>query len=782
MKRSFVVLFVSALLGFNFTKAAETSEPKDPSVRNPPIAATIDPSMPGLIPWPMRGEVLKGKVLVGPGARIVAGSPELVPLSKIVAGQIAKLSSRQLPLATGKPQAGDIFLHIKSDLKFDKDPYLEVDPALKGLEHCITANAKGVLIEGVDYQATALATSTFIQALSGEGAALGFPPMQLEDKPGSTFTSVMLDVARQFHPVGVLKDVVDMCQFYKVPYLHLHLTDDQGYRLPSKAYPQLPTPGGSYTDEEIRDLVAYADSRGVTIIPEIEVPGHSGAMQGAMPELFGAKNEATGKYEPLGVINIANEEIYPALEKIVAENVEIFKSSPWFHIGADETNFGVFFANPEVQKQIADLEAKKITTKEQLFSHFLNRMNAIVKKHGKKALAWEGFGSDQKVDKDIPIMEWAGIYYPAQALLDNGYRIINVPWTPSIYDSTKLNYEWNKWKLNLNQNGLSRQLEMNPNIIGGSMVLWEKGPDDALPMLRSKTPARQERLYTPFTGKSYDDFAKRLEHTDKVLERLIYPVDAKFEGLINDTENLFVDPIKVTLSTPVQGAKLLYTINEKDVTLANGKEYKGPFEITFDQSVEVYIAGYYGPRTNLRVRAFGPDNQPLGGSKWYELRGEKPRYHYTVKEIPAGTTAVPKDTSKLRLVEEGRLARLEGTFKFPNSDQPRLFEAEGRIDIRTAGDYQFQINNNNGPASYTRFKIGDGEWIESPPPAAAGMVTVSLKQGIQPVVVQQVAPSGHISLALVILKYPQDPEPNPRRFMSEYLHHWMVSLEEQPKK
>lgn len=500
----------------------EEGSKRDPSIRNPPIAASIDPSIAGLIPWPMSGDVLKARFPVSPNARIVASSPELVPLTKIFAEQIRKVGGRELPVATGKPQAGDILLRISPGMKFRDDPYLKLNKELVGFEQRITANDKGVLIEGTDYKSTALATSTFLQSLAGEGRTLTFPSMRIEDKPASTYCGLMVDVARQFHPIDALKEVVDLCQFYKIPYFHLHFTDDQLYTLPSKAFPKISSPGASYSDKEIRDFVAYADARGVTLIPEIELPGHSLALQRAAPELFGAKNETTGQYDVLGVINIANEEIYPALEKVIAEACDIFKSSPYFHMGADETNFGEFYKHPTVQKQIEELEKKKIASKDQLFAHFINKMNEIIKRQGKKTICWEGFGGDQKVDKDVLIFAWHGSHYAPQNFLANGYDIINVPWTPSVYSTQQQNYEWNKWSLNLSEQPFhSRQFGMDRQIIGGSMVLWEKAASDSIPMLRAPTPARQERIYSPFVGRTFEDFQRRFSHTDKVLTKLL---------------------------------------------------------------------------------------------------------------------------------------------------------------------------------------------------------------------------------------------------------------------
>src|SRR5690606_13857205 len=143
-----------------------------------------------------------------------------------------------------------------------------------------------------------------------------------------------------------------------------------------------------------------------------------------------------------------------------------------------------------------------------------------------------------------------------------GHRIINVPWLPSIYSSRRQNYEWNKWLLNLNEQGVSHQFGVEPRGVGGQMVLWEKGPDEAVAMLRDKAPARHEPLYSPYARRSFEDFEGRFSHTDRMLDRLLFPVEVKLAGLINEQENLFHEQaVTVTLECPIDGAVIRYTLD-----------------------------------------------------------------------------------------------------------------------------------------------------------------------------------------------------------------------------
>jgi len=765
------ILAISAPLG-GLAQDRSASGACDPALAlAAPIGLQADSKLVRFVPWPMRGKVETSFVTLGPATRIVAASPELVPLANLLSAEIVRLAQRVIPVAQGPATAQDICLKITPALTFTDDPYLKLDPSLTGLAQRIAVSPKGITVEGVSYQAAAMASVTLLQALQGTGEQLRLPQMLVEDKPGSQYCGNMLDVARQWHPIEYLYEVVDLCRLYKVQFLHFHFTDDQGYRLPSKAYPTIPTPDASYSLGEMRDFIAYADAHGVTVVPEIELPGHSSALQKAMPEVFGAKNPATGKFDTLGVINIASEEIYPVLDTLIGEACELFKSSPYFHMGADETQFGAFFAHPAVKAQLAALEAKGVKSG-QVFAHFINRVNAIVKKHGKRTICWEGFGSNEPVDKDVIIMAWHGSSYAPQALLAAGYHLINVPWTPAISWSARQNYEWNKWLLNLNEQSQSRQFEMNPQVIGGQMVFWEQGPNVAIPTMRDKVCARQERLYSPWSRRSFEDYYARFAHTDAMLEKLLYPVAVKLDGLINTQENLFSkQPVTVTLASPIKNARIYYTVGGKNPTPAAGTLYSEPFRIEAKQAGEVFITGYYGPRAELRIRAFGADDKPLGGTKWIELRCEAPRVAYQLYEAPAGTRfeAMP-DFAKLKPVATGKLARFESTDKLArNLGGPLALVATGTFEALTAGEYRIICR-----AKDSRLSI-DGKPVEI---HKDGLAPVTLAVGLHPITIQQFANDGNVGVDLTMEKAPPDPAEHARRFTNEHLHQWMVPLAE----
>ncbi len=216
---------------------------------------------PALVPWPRTLKPGEGTLPLTAESRIVCQDPTLRPLANILAEEIQLVCGLQLAVAPGKPRHGDIVLAIDPSLA--KEAYR--------LDVADTAS-----VAAGNYAAVALGTATLLQSLAVRGGEVGLPRMSLQDEPPAEFRGLMIDVARKYHSIESLKDLVELCRLYKVRYLQLHLTDDQAFTFPSRAYPKLnekPQHGGKcYTIEMLRDLVAYADARGVTIIPEYEVP------------------------------------------------------------------------------------------------------------------------------------------------------------------------------------------------------------------------------------------------------------------------------------------------------------------------------------------------------------------------------------------------------------------------------------------------------------------------------------------------------------------------------
>ena len=469
-----------------------------------------------LVPWPRQVSVQDGSLALTSESRIVADDESLLPLAELFAEEIAAVAGKQFKAVSGKPKAGDIVL--------------ELDPSLKDEAHTV-AIEQNATVRGGSYHAVALGTATILQALKQDGGSLSLPHLSISDEPVANFRGLMLDVARKPHTIGGIKQIVDLCRLYKIRYLHLHLTDDQLWMFPSKAFPLLGTKNEGknakpYTLEELKDLVAYADRRSVTIIPEFDMPGHCGSLVRTMPDLFAIKD--TKPYIHHASINFVKEDVMKAVETIVGEMCEVFQSSPYFHIGGDEADLALAKQNADFQAAMKEHDAPG---PQELYRRFLVQMNEIVKKNGKLMIVWEGFhrGGKVKIPTDITVMAYEIVFYKPQHLVEDGYKVINASWTP-LYVLKKKHrpadeiYAWNMYQFKPHGAAPDAQGIVVPpseGVIGANMCSWEQPAEMELPSLRSRLPAMSERIWNPEAGKPFADFERRFKATDKLLDKLV---------------------------------------------------------------------------------------------------------------------------------------------------------------------------------------------------------------------------------------------------------------------
>jgi hexosaminidase len=512
------------------------------------VSAAAHPS-PALIPWPQSVSVDNGTMPIRSSSRIVATAAILQPLADILSDEICMVTGLMLPVKTGKSRAGDIVLAVV--------------PALTNDAHLVKTTSRAVCAGG-SYRAVAMASATLLQLLSEQNGNWVIPRGVIKDQPQSAYTGLMLDVARRYNDIDVLKQAVVLCRLYKIKYLHLHLSDDQAFMFPSEKHPQLASKPGflppagpcPYKREDLSAVVKFADARGVTIIPEIEMPGHSSAMTRGLPEVFGVKDPATGEFKGVGIINLANPETYEVLETLIDELCSVFSSAPYIHLGCDESWWAGFEQTEEAQAYYK----KTGMNTPKLFAYLINRMNTRIKQHGKRTIVWEGFSQGTPVETDVIVMEWDGRYFNPVDILKAGYSLINVPWIPSVYSSPRDNYEWNKWLLG-SQLRAPDQVPRSAPVIGGQMVFWERPGNEVIPRLRATTPARQERLHNPDAGKTFEDFSQRFAATDRLLDALVHHCVVTADGIADPTLYTFADTLVLTCRPALDGCRVLYTLD-----------------------------------------------------------------------------------------------------------------------------------------------------------------------------------------------------------------------------
>lgn len=472
-----------------------------------------------LLPSPKSVSMSLGEVRLGSQSRIVVASPELKPLAEVLREELKLVAGLDLQIANGPPRVGDIAIAINKQLRAGEDILGVKNGKLvrtrEGAHRLVAKNT--VSIEGIDYRAVAEGTVTLLQAITRTGQSVVVPAMTITDWPHADFSGAMLDVARQANTLQEIRRAIVVCRACKVRYLQLHMTDDQAWTFPSTAFPTLGTKNGSahggpvpprYDLAELKALVQFADERGVTLVPELETPGHSGNACGTLPEVFGYLDPATKQPVAQGMMNVANPRLYEALDTIIGEMCGVFASSPYLHIGCDEVSgLGAVASTPEAQ---AFMKEKNLKNPSELLKHFTVQLNQMVTKRGRKTIIWEGAANGAA--KDIIHMTWDGNARTAERLAAEGIATITVPWNLA-------GVPWHEWTM-YHSNG--SVLKKGDPVLGAMLPIWEQKGEVSLRWLRGGVPKRQERTWGPDTPIDTDNFERRLHAINMVLDRLLY--------------------------------------------------------------------------------------------------------------------------------------------------------------------------------------------------------------------------------------------------------------------
>lgn len=485
-----------------------------------------------MIPFPQQIDVKTDTLPLTVTTRIVAGDAVLLPQARQLAHELAVLAKMRPAVVDGPGHPGDIVLSL--------------DPALAGEEYALEV-ADQARVRGGNPRAVAWGTVTLLQSLKGgvkEPAVL--PGLKVKDRPALGYRGLMVDLARQWHPIESVRMLVALCRWYKINTLHLHLTDDQSFTFPSRAYPQLATPERHYTREQLQELEAYAQACGVTLLPELDVPGHSRALLSALPDRVACAGSndtglaidhtkfSSGELAARGInkdLCPGRESTYAVMETLIGEMCEVFHATRYFHIGADESERKAWKSCSHCRARMA---AEGLANEEELYRYFLIRVNTLVKKCGKQTIVWEGFrpGGKLQVPTDVAVMVFESDYYLAPDLLAAGYPVINTSWQPLYVVGPGLCwppasiYHWNPWRWETpwERSPAYRepiQTQPTPAMWGAQLCSWGQKEPEELPSLRERLAAMSERVWNPDRA-DLGDFFTRMEGSDLKLSRFLY--------------------------------------------------------------------------------------------------------------------------------------------------------------------------------------------------------------------------------------------------------------------
>lgn len=361
---------------------------------------------------------------------------------------------------------------------------------------------------------------TLLQLLEGDKDGFYFPAVSVNDKPRFAWRGLMIDSARHFQPMEVLRRNLDAMAAVKLNVLHWHLTDDQGFRVETKKHPEfyrLGSDGNFYTQEQIREIISYAADRGIRVMPEFDMPGHATAWLVAHPEIGSGLPGATYKIERLpGIfdptLDPTNEKTYKILEVFFKEMAELFPDA-YMHIGGDENEGKQWAANPQIQ---AFMKEKGIKDQHQLQTYFNKRVQPFLQKNGKTMMGWdEIFQPD--LPKDVVIHSWRGqkalgdaARQGFQSVLSNGYYIDLMFPASQHYAVDPLPAD------------TTLTPEEQRRVLGGEATMWSEwvSPETIDSRIWTRMAAIAERFWSPREVNQIDDMYRRLAVVDRNLEEL----------------------------------------------------------------------------------------------------------------------------------------------------------------------------------------------------------------------------------------------------------------------
>lgn len=503
-----------------------------------------------LIPQPVEVKLEKGSFSLTKSTSIGFNKPE--------SREIAEMLARKLNVATGfnlkatQGNKGAIQLNLNS----------VPDPQLGKEGYSLVSTSKSIIISANQPAGLFYGMQTLLQLLpveieSKEVVKLKWmvPAVSIKDFPRFAWRGLMLDVSRHFFTKEEVKLYLDEMARFKFNTFHWHLTDDEGWRIEIKSLPKLTevgawrvpraghfgdrefpkpgeaaTDGGFYTQDDIKEIVAYAKTLNITIVPEIDVPGHSMAAIAAYPELSCKKDTSTRvspgskfsewygngtfKMNVENALNPSDENVYVFMDKVFTEVAVLFPGQ-YIHVGGDECYKGYWKEDEGCQKLMKELGIRHV---EDLQGYFMNRVEAILKKNGKKLIGWDEI-LEGGIAPEATVMSWRGIKGGIEAA-QMGHDVVMSPTTfayldynqgertvdPPIYASLRLKKCYSFEPV---PDGVDAKY-----ILGGQGNLWtEQVPTlrYAFYMTYPRAWALSEVYWSPKESKNWDNFIQRVE-------------------------------------------------------------------------------------------------------------------------------------------------------------------------------------------------------------------------------------------------------------------------------
>src|SRR5580700_1054241 len=378
-------------------------------------------------------------------------------------GRIRTQTGISMPLAVSADKAGALVVSVdgrgEAIQAFDEDESYSLD-----------VGASGARLHAASVVGAMRGLETLQQLVQFDATGYFVPAVSIHDAPRFRWRGLMIDCGRHFMPVDAIKRAIDGMAAVKLNVFHWHLSEDQGFRMESRAFPKLTELGSDglfYTQEQAREIVVYARDRGIRVVPEFDMPGHSSAWFVGYPDLASAPGpfhieREFGIFDP--VMDPTQEGTYKFLDTFIAEMAAIFPDH-FMHIGGDENNGEEWKANSRIQDFMREHNLKDTAALQNYFNQHLLK---ILEKHGKRMIGWDEILTPD-LPKDIMVQSWRGFDSLATGAR-NGYRgILSAGYYLNLMSTAAAHYAVDPLPANSDLSPEQQAL-----ILGGEACMWEE--------------------------------------------------------------------------------------------------------------------------------------------------------------------------------------------------------------------------------------------------------------------------------------------------------------------